>query len=118
MRLSPEACNDFPMAACLRRRMFQEPTPFLRRIRCELLGHRNCAVEVRELLRMSERQQKEGLVPGRFQSVIVAVRDTLGGKRERFRILCIRLRRVLVGRARELIETMMSASLGLGSRDQ
>jgi hypothetical protein len=70
----------------------------------QLLGERDCAIKVREFFRMPQWKEKEGLLPWRLQSCIVADLNSFERERESFRILCERARGVSVEGTGELIQ--------------
>src|SRR4029077_13957628 len=65
-----------------------EPPAHLRRFLLdELVGQRDHAIEVGEVLRMSERKHEEQLLPVRAQLRELTARDPVESQRERLRVL-------------------------------
>lgn len=113
VRLSAETRDDVAVPACLRRRVLEHFSELRWRSGCQLFGKRDCALEMRELLGMPERQEEEGLLPRCFERRVVADVYAFEGQSERFRVLRIRLRRVPVEGARELVEFRSALALAL-----
>ena len=96
MRMTTEACNNISMSTGLRGRVFQYPTKLWRGLSDKLLGERDCAIHVREFLGMSQWKEKEGLLPWSGKRIVVTDLHPFERKREGFRILCERARRISV----------------------
>jgi len=69
-----------------------------------LLSEGNCTLHVKELLRMTQRQKEEGLLPRTFERRKVTGLQAIKSKRESLLVLCIGARRLPVKGSGELIQ--------------
>ena len=104
MRMAAEARDDVAMAAGLARGELEDTAKLLWSFSCEFLSEFNRPFLIREILGMSERQEKESFFPRRLERCVVTVLDPFEGKAESLGILCERLSGAAMDRARELVE--------------